>query len=236
MKILKLILLILILPINSYSSELKIACAANFILPMKELSKNFEHEKKIKVINTFGSTGMLFGQIKNGAPFDIFFAADMKRPEMLVDFKKVDSVFEYAKGKAVLWSVTRQFSTPEDVIKNSKKISIALPRAAPYGDVVIEYLTKKGIYEDTKPKLVFGKNVAQSFQYAFSGYTDSGFCALSQALSDKGKKGRYFLLKGSDTIIQGGCILNNEVLANLFLNYLLESEEILKRYGYESIN
>jgi len=235
MKPLKIALILLLIPCYGFSEELKIACAANFILPMKEISKNFENENNIKITPIFGSTGMLYRQITNSAPFDIFFAADTKRPELLVQSGKGKDFFLYAQGKSVLWTKSenlKNLKNFEQVFKNSKTVSIALPKAAPYGKTVYDLLDKKGllIYKD---KLVFGKNVSQSFQYAFSGFTDSGFCAMSQALSEKGKTGVYFNLDEARPVLQGGCILESKKFAYTFVEYVKKSDIILKKYGYK---
>ena len=239
MKILKFIILSFFIPVSCFSQELKIACAANFISPMKIISKTFEKEKNIKVITTFGSTGMLYTQIKNKAPFDIFFAADTKRPKLLVEKKNPENFFLYAKGKAVLWTRKENLKIKNsyiDVLNDSVTVSIAFPKAAPYGKVVIDMLEEKKTLNKFESKFVYGKNVAQSFQYAYSKFSDSGFCALSQALSEKGKQGKFFLLKDAREVVQGGCILTSEKSAGDFLEFLKRSEDVLKKYGYTPVS
>jgi molybdate transport system substrate-binding protein len=231
------LLLIAGVPVNVFSGELRIACAANFILPMKEISEAFEKEENIKIVNSFGSTGILYGQIKNKAPFDIFFAADLKRPELLKEAGLAEDTFIYARGRAVLWTKSEEVKKADnykDALEKSVKVSVALPKAAPYGKIVTDLLQKEGVLKKFNGKMVFGKNVAQSFQYAYSGFTDSGFCALSQALSDKGKEGKHFILKDSKDIIQGGCILDNNKTANEFINYLVSRKDVLEKYGYKA--
>lgn len=237
MKFLAFTILFTIIPFNTFSKELRVACASNFIVPMKEISKTFEKNENIKVLNTFGATGMLFGQIKKGAPYDIFFAADMERPKILIKEKRADSFFIYAKGETVLWTKSKELLNLKDykeVLKKSVKISIANPKTAPYGKSAVNFLKKENLYNKFLEKFVYGKSVATSFQYAYSGFADSGFLALSQAISKKGKEGRYFLLKGSKDIVQGGCILNNSNTSKKFLDSVLSSDKIIKKYGYSN--
>jgi molybdate transport system substrate-binding protein len=236
MKALKFALILLLIPYYGFCEELKIACAANFILPMKEIIEKFENEYQVKITPSFGSTGMLYSQIINSAPFDIFFAADTKRPELLVQNGTGKDFFLYAKGKSVLWTKSenlKNLKSFEEVFKNSKTVSIALPEAAPYGKTAIEVLEKKGLLEKFNDRLVFGKNVSQSFQYAFSGFTDSGFCALSQALSEKGNEGVYFNLEGAQAVVQGGCIIQAKKSAYDFVKFVKNSDDTIKKYGYE---
>lgn len=237
MKRLLLLTIMVLFSVNSYAQEIRIACAANFILPMKEISAQFEKQNNIKVTPTFGSTGMLYSQIKNGAPFDIFFAADVKRPQMLAGSKTSENLFLYAKGQAVLWTKSeklKDFNNYKDVLDNASKIAIALPKAAPYGEVVIDMMKEKNILNLYQQKLVYGKNVAQSFQYAYSDLADACFCALSQALSQKGKNGKYFTLD-TKKVIQGGFIINKNKETESFLKFAVSSEDILSKYGYLTI-
>lgn len=223
------------LPINADAKELKVACAANFISPMKAISSSFEREKGVKIINTFGSTGLIFSQIKKGASFDIFLAADLKRPKLLVKEKIGIYSFVYAKGSVVLWSKNKKVMNSKtyiDALNNSATISIAFPNSAPYGQAAVEFLKNNKIYDLFKNKLVYGKNVSQAFSYGYSGFSDSCFSALSHALSKKGGKGKIFYLDNSSEIIQGGCVLNKTPLAEEFVNYLKNSKEVLHRFGY----
>jgi|AntRauTorckE6833_2_1112554.scaffolds.fasta_scaffold34255_2 molybdate transport system substrate-binding protein len=236
MKFLITVLICLLFPFYGFCEELKVACAASFILPMKEISKSFEKKNNVKVIVSFGSTGMLYNQIKNYDSYDIFFAADTVIPERLVNTGAGKDFFLYARGKAVLWTKAENLKNLEhfeDVLQNSKSISIALPQAAPYGKAAYDYLKEKGLLSKYKDKLFIGKNVFQSFQYAFTGLTDSGFCALSQALSEKGKTGVYFFLDECRSVIHGGCILESKKAAYDFVEYVKKSKDIFKKYGYE---
>lgn len=225
----------LLLPINADAKELKVACAANFISPMKAISSSFEREKGVKIISTFGATGLIFSQIKKGAAFDVFLAADLKRPKLLVEENLGEYSFIYARGRIVLWSKNKRITSSKnyyEALMNSKNISIAFPKSAPYGQAAVEFLKKKKIYDLFKDRLVYGKNVSQAFSYGYSGFSDSCFSALSHALSKKGKEGKIFYLDNSSEIIQGGCVLNKTPLSEEFVNYLKNSKEVLHRFGY----
>ncbi|MGM0419228.1 MAG: molybdate ABC transporter substrate-binding protein, partial [Thermodesulfobacteriota bacterium] len=236
MKFLITALICLVLPFHSFCEELKVACAASFILPMKEIVKNFEKDNNVRVIASFASTGMLYSRIKNGESYDIFFSADTISAEQLVNKGTGKDFFLYARGKPVLWTKLENLKNLENfeaVLQNSKSISIALPQAAPYGKTVYDFLKEKDLLSKYKDKLFLGKNVFQSFQYAYTGLTDSGFCALSQALSEKGKTGVYFLIDQARPVIHGGCILEAKKAAYEFVEYVKKSDVILKKYGYE---
>ncbi|MDY0361865.1 MAG: molybdate ABC transporter substrate-binding protein [Desulforegulaceae bacterium] len=221
---------------QGFCEELKVACAINFIVPMKLIIKNFEKENNHKITATFGSMGMLYGQIINKVDFDVFFAADIERPENLINNGKASNFFLYAKGKSFLWTKSeklKNLKTYEEIIEKSKTISITMPNSAPYGKVVYDLLAKKNLLKDCGHKLVYAKNVSQSFQYAFSGLTDSCFCVPCQVLSKKGRTGIYICLDEAKPVIQGGCILKTKKLAYNFVEYVKKSDNILKKYGYE---
>lgn len=120
------------------AKSLSIACAANFTSAMKELVEVYEKETGVNVTCSFGSTGMLYGQIKNGAPYDLFFAADTKRPHLLFDEGKAFAPAIYARGHIVAWSASTELvSMPnwkEAVLSEAaRRITIANPKTAPYG-------------------------------------------------------------------------------------------------------
>ncbi|WP_027179068.1 molybdate ABC transporter substrate-binding protein [Maridesulfovibrio bastinii] len=227
---------------SAFAQSLSVACAANFTGAMKDLVKLYEKNTGTDVTCAFGSTGMLYGQIKNGAPYDVFFAADQKRPALL--FKEGLSIepSTYAKGKLVLWSKSAKIeniATWKDVITSSEltKVGTANPKTAPYGKRSIEALTAAGLLDKAESKIAYGKNVAQSFLYAYSGSTDASFVALSQALSPKGKEGKYWSIAEAGPVTQDVCILKagKQDAAAAFLTWLKtdEAKTIITSYGYE---
>lgn len=224
------------------AAALKIACAANFTAAMKELSALYEDESGNEVICTFGSTGMLYSQITKGAPYDVFFAADEKRPSMLHDKGYGLRPVMYAQGKVVVWSKAKHLTYMPNwkevvLCKDCDKVGIATPKIAPYGLKADEALVRANILSEVSPKLAFGKSVGTAFQYAYSGAADAAFVALSQALSDKGAAGRYWPIPEADPINQSACALTkgNTELASEFLVWLQTptARKVVKKYGYD---
>jgi len=223
--------------------KINVAVAANFINPFKELAAVFEKKTGMKVEATFASTGNLYGQITKGAPYDLFLAADEKRPQALLKDNLCEKPFIYARGQAVLWSAQKDFCKAKNwklAIKKAdiKKISLANPDTAPYGFVAVNALKKTDLYEFIKPKLVNGQSVAQSFQYASTGAVDAGFCALSAVYTDEGKKGCFYKIKEAEQVIQSACILKrteNRQITEKFAAFLASkaAAKIKKKYGYK---
>jgi len=216
--------------------------AANYIQTFKELSTAFEAKTGIKVEATFTSSGTLYTQISNGAPYDIFLSADEERPSRLFKEGLVEKPFTYAAGQVVLWSAKKDFCSSNDwtkAIKNEsiKKIAIANPETAPYGLAAMKALQKAGLYDSLKPKLVNSQDIAQAFQYASTEAVDAGFCALSAVYSEKGKAGCYYKIKEAPSIVQSACVLKsskNLKNAQKFSAFLISKEavKIKEKYGY----
>lgn len=237
------VLLLLLGAFPALSQEkLSVAVAANYIAAFKELAAVFEDRTKIKVEGTFSSTGNLYSQIINGAPYDIFLSADEKRPEVLHKDGLADQPFVYARGQAVLWSADRNFckaKTWQDALKDEKikKIAIANPVTAPYGTAAQAALKKAGLWEGLQSKLVFGETIAQAFQYASTSAVDAGFCALSATVSNEGKNGCFYLIEEAPDIIQSACLLKrtkNRAAAEQFAVFLNspEAQKIKAGFGY----
>lgn len=240
-KILFLVAAFCLMAVPAYAGSLSVACAANFTSAMKELAALYEKETGTPVTCTFGSTGMLYGQITKGAPYALFFAADEKRPALLFDAGKSEKPVLYAKGKAVLWTAKDSLSSLPDwkavvTAAEVKKVGIANPKTAPYGLRATEAMATAGVTSKVDPKLAFGKNVGMAFQYAYSGAADAAFIALSQALSENGKNGTYWTIDEAGPVFQAACILQKDNPdAALFLTWLHtpDAKEIISRYGYE---
>lgn len=180
-----------------FSQNISIAAAADLRFAMNALVNEFNKTNPdIKVDVIYGSSGNLYQQIINNAPFNIFFSADLSFP------KKIDSLnFAaskpklYAIGHLVLWSATIDISKGIEILndKSVKKVSIANPVVAPYGKRAVECLKYYKIYDKIQEKIVKGENVSQAAQFVLTGNAEVGLIALSLAISPEMKsKGKYF--------------------------------------------
>jgi len=241
--ILTVLLSLLILSPVHGQSHLRIAVAANFIQPFNEIKAAFEKKYNFKVEAVFSSTGSLYNQIMNGAPYDIFLAADNERPESLFNDGISLKPFIYAEGKVILWSKNKDFCKKDNWLKSLssdklKKIAVANPATAPYGTSAMKALGKTGMAGKINDKLVTAQTVAQSFQYASTGAVDAAFCALSAAFSGEGKKGCYFEIDEAPPVVQSACVLKRSVNRDAlekFTEFLIssESKKIKSKYGYK---
>ncbi|PKN50585.1 MAG: molybdate ABC transporter substrate-binding protein [Deltaproteobacteria bacterium HGW-Deltaproteobacteria-13] len=237
------VLIVLMSSVSAFAEQkLSVAVAANFISAFKEMAADFEAKTKIKVDGTFSSTGNLYSQIINGAPYDLLLSADEERPARLNKDGLADKPFVYAKGQAVLWSASKDFckaKTWQDALKNEqiKKISIANTQTAPYGAAAKKALEKAGMWDGLQNKLVNAQDIAQSFQYASTSAVDAGFCAMSATAGAEGKKGCFFVIHEAPEIIQSACILKrttNRASVEKFVQFLSSpaAKEIKVKYGY----
>lgn len=223
------------------ATSLSVACAANFTSAMKKLVALYEAQTGADIRCTFGSTGMLYGQIKNGAPYDLFFAADERRPALLHEQGLAEKPVQYAKGRVVLWSrKPKLFMKPnwrEVVLSDTVvTVGIANPETAPYGASTFRTLEKSGILATLKPKFAYGKSVGISFQYAYAGAADAAFIALSQAISAKGGEGRHWPIPEARSIVQTACVLTTETAeAGRFMEWIHSATAriIVREHGYE---
>ena len=223
---------------------LNIAAASNLTYVMPALIKSFEdRHKDIKVRLSLASTGNIFSQIKNGAPFDVFLSADSLRPDLLFDAgMTIGGPFTYATGRLVLWSDKKMNFVEGLFVLSSpkiKKIAIANPRHAPYGAAARSALEEAGLWEVLKDKLIYGENVGQTAQFVKSGSAQAGFIAESMLKSPAMQDGSsYNLPAGSyDAITQRGVIIKRDkslAAAMLFRDFLLSgrARNIFKEFGY----
>lgn len=230
---------------TAYSATtLNIAAASNLTYVMPGLIKDFEDQHKdIKVRLSLASTGNIYSQIRNGAPFDIFLSADSLRPDLLFNAgMTMGEPFTYARGGVVLWS-DKKMSLVEGLFVLSspqiKKIAIANPRHAPYGEAAKSALEGAGLWEVLKPKLIYGENVGQAAQYVKSGSVQVGFISESMLKSPAMQGGSSYILPAGSygTITQRGVIIKRDkalAQAILFRNFLLSSsaKTIFKEFGY----
>jgi molybdate transport system substrate-binding protein len=229
------------------NGQLTVAAASDLTFAFKEVAERFEKETGISVNLSFGSSGNFFAQIQNGAPYDLFFSADVRYPQQLesAGLTEPGTLHRYARGRIVLWAlkdshvdVNRGLAALTDA--SVHKISIADPEHAPYGRAAVAALQHDGVYDAVKNKLVLGENISQAAQFVLSGSADAGVVALSLALSPTMKdQGKYFEIPESSypAIDQAGVILKssrNKETARRFLEFLDKPEtvELMRRYGF----
>lgn len=167
------------------AGPLTIAAASDLSYALKDIAAGYEKKTGVKPVISFGSTGLLARQIAEGAPFDLFLAADIRYMEKLRDIESVDkdTIEAYARGRIVVAvkEGANALSIKDLAGESVKKIAIANPAHAPYGRAAEEALKSAGVWEAVKPKLVFGENIRQALQFVESGNADAGIIALSIA-------------------------------------------------------
>lgn len=171
------------------AEPLKVAAASDLAVAFKEMGEAFEKKTGTKVTFSFGSTGLMTKQIKEGAPFDVFAAANVKYIDELIADKGItpDSKAIYGRGRIVVF--TKEGPAIElRALSEAKyaKVSIANPEHAPYGMAAKQALEKAGLWDAVKPRLVYGENVQQALQFAESGNAEAAIVALSLAIHAKG--------------------------------------------------
>ncbi len=227
------------------ADEVRIAVASNFSHAIKALSKTFEAQAQHKIILSYGATGRHYSQIINGAPFDIFLAADAKRPELLEKKGVIipGSRFTYAIGKLALWSSADNFVDQQAAVLTSKRfkhLAIANPKLAPYGKAGKQFLKQQGLWKSLTSKMIRTENIAQSFQFVKSGNVELGFVALSHVKQlGENEKGSLWIVP-TDTytpIKQQAVLLKDKPAAKMFLNFMKSprAQAIIAQYGYDQI-
>jgi len=224
-----------------------VAAAADLMYAMNEIAANFEKATGCILRVSTGSSGNFLSQIENGAPFDLFFSADIEYPRKLetAGLAVAGSTYLYAVGKIVLWvrndsrlDIGRGVAVLLD--PSIRKVAIANPQHAPYGRAAEEALQKAGVYDAIKDRLVLGENISQAAQFVESGNADAGILALSLALSPALRgKGRYWRIpENLYAPIQQGVVLirasQNPQGARAFLEYIKTPAmaALLERYGF----
>ena len=181
------------------AGEVSLGVAANFTDTTRALSARFEADTGHRVSASFGSTGKLYAQIRHGAPYDVFMAADALRPSLLEreGAAVAGTRFTYARGRLVLWSpVPSAFENAESYLARQPfaRLAIANPKTAPYGLAAQQVLEHLGHWQDLQPKLVRGDSIAQTFQFVVSRNAQAGFVALSQVQAWQAESGSQWLV------------------------------------------
>ena len=229
-----------------------VAAASDLNFALKELARTYEARSGTKVRLTFGSSGTFFTAIQNGAPYDLYFSADVDFPKQLEAAGLVvpGTLYEYALGRLVLWAPKTSPLNVNDGLKllaeaSVRKIAIANPKHAPYGRAAEQAMRAAGVYEKASPKLVLGENISQAAQFAQTGNADVGLIALAlvahpSSNAPGGLEGKYWLVPAEmyRPIRQAAVVVKSsrqKDAAKKFLDYVKsdEARAILKKYGFE---
>jgi molybdate transport system substrate-binding protein len=225
------------------SGRIHVAVASNFSQAVRQISERFEKATGHEVVLSFGSTGKLYAQIRNGAPFHAFLAADAERPARLEDegLAEPGSRFTYVVGNIVLWSPRAGFVDSDANILETRRfrhLALANPKLAPYGRAAREVLRARGLWEALQDRMVRGENIAQTYQFVKSGSAELGFVAFSQ-IKRPGRpvEGSYWEVPQTlySPIEQQAVLLRgNNPVARAFLSFMRQDESlrIIRDFGY----
>ena len=247
-----LLLCLSLCPVQGRAETLRVAVAANFSATLALIKHRFEESFPHKIVVIRGSTGKLYAQIRHGAPFDVFMAADVARPLRLEQDHLITdhSRYTYAIGQLALWWPKKSpaadgSANPSEAIRQGllegrfNKLAIANPKTAPYGRAALEVLQYLHVYEQCRPKLVYGENIAQAYQFVESGSAALGFVALSYV---KGSSADYWLppAEAYTKLEQQLVILaasKNQALAQRFADFMRRDDikSIIKAQGYQTL-
>jgi molybdate transport system substrate-binding protein len=231
----------------SGAQEIKVAAAADLQFALQDIAARFERESGNTVKLTFGSSGNVFAQLQNGAPFDVYFSANLDYPKKLeaAGLTEPGSYHEYATGRLVVWvpndSKLDLASGLRSLLKpDIKKIAIANPQHAPYGQAAVSALKKEGIYDKASEKFVLGENISQAASFVASGAADVGIVALSLALGPNMRdKGRFVEVPTGDyPPIRQACVIlkssSAKAASREFLQFMQRPQtgELLRSYGF----
>jgi len=241
--LLSLVLAVVSLASPALAAEVKVAVAANFTEPAKEIATRFKVRTGHDASLSFGSSGQFYAQIANGAPFEVFLSADRERPEKAEaeGFGVAGSRFTYAIGRLVLYSKTPGLVDGKGAVLKAgrfEKLAIADPKTAPYGVAAVETMRKLGVYDTLRPKLVQGTSITQAYQFIDTGAAELGFVALSQVAAVKGGS-RWTVPASNHTPIDQQAVLlktgANSAAARAFIAFLKgpEARAVVRKYGYE---
>jgi molybdate transport system substrate-binding protein len=227
-------------------TELTVAAAADLAPPFEEIGREFQSSYKIKVTFVFGSTGMLTRQIENGAPFDLFAAANVGYIDQLEQKGLIipGTKAIYGRGRITLWTPAESTLRLENISDLARpevtRIAIANPDHAPYGLAARQALESAGIWEAVKPKLVYGDNIRQTLQYAETGNVEVAIVALSLSIQTNG---RWSLIPAEQhqPLDQALAIMKstkNEQAARTFAAFVTgpQGRAVLQKYGFNFPN
>jgi molybdate transport system substrate-binding protein len=237
----------LLAAVNALAEELVVAAASDLNFAIKDLIAEYEKVTGNHVKLSLGSSGNFYAQIQNGAPFDLYFSADIGYPKKLEEagLTVPGSLYRYAVGRIVLWTnhtSRRDVSQGLEILRDAsvKKIAIANPKHATYGRAAVAAMQHFKVYDEAKDRLVLGENISQAAQFIESGACDVGIIALSLALAPTMKAAGSYWEIPSDAhppLEQGAAILKSskqQKTAQQFVEFMQgpKGQEIMSRYGF----
>lgn len=232
---------LVLLPSCVLADVVRVAVASNFTPVLEQLEVQFERQSGHTLTLISGATGNHYAQIVNGAPFDVFLAADGERPRLLEEQGRAvaNTRFTYALGKLVLWSADPDVVDAGGAVLKSKAFShlaIANPKLAPYGEAAQQVLTALGVWEQVQSRLVQGDNIAQTLQFVETGNAELGFIAQSQ-LADVGHGGSHWKVPAAlyAPIDQQGLLLKDTPAAREFIAFMQggQGRAVIEAAGYD---
>ena len=241
-----LLLLFALIGTTAHADVVQVAVAANFSAPMKQLAAQFERATGHQALLSFGATATLYGQIHNGAPFDLLLAADALRPSLLeqeglgVPGKR----FTYATGRLALWSARADVVDAQgEVLRRGdfKRLAVASGALAPYGEAAMQVLDKLGLRERLADRLVTGESIGQAYAFVATGNAELGLVALSQLLENgKLRSGSVWIVPQAlhQPLHQDAVLLmraRDKPAAHALFRFLSSSQtqRLIRSYGYD---
>ena len=242
------VVILTLFPVPATADDTLVAVAANFAEAAERLEASFEATTGHDLVVATGSTGKLFAQIKNGAPFDVLLAADQRRPELLEEEGRAiaGSRFTYAVGRLTLWSPDRDRVATDgaQTLRTGvfRKLALANPDLAPYGLAARETLAALGLLESLRERIVLGENAGQTHALVATGNAELGFVALSSVLNRRNRMpgSRWDVPAELHAPIRQDAVLltraAHNAAARAFLEYLrsAEARELIESLGYDS--
>ncbi len=228
---------------HAWAAQTNVAVAANFTDAAKEIAAAFKAKTGNEAVLSFGSSGQLYTQITQAAPFEILLSADQDRPKQAVadGLGVPGSVFTYAVGKLVFWSKQPGLVKGEATLRGAgfNKLSICNPVAAPYGAAAVETMKALKLYDTLQPKLVVGANITQAYQFVATGNAEVGFVALSQVVDDTSgsrwmvPQNLYSPIRQDAVLLKKGA---SSAAATGFMTFLKgpQAQAIIEKFGYET--
>lgn len=229
------------LPSVAAAAQTRVAVAANFTNAATEIAAAFAKATEHQAVLSFGATGQFYTQITQEAPFDVFLAADNRRPTLAVEqgYGVDGTVFTYAIGQLVLYSAQQGKVTGPNtlVAADFQRIAIANPETAPYGKAAVETMTALNVHETLMPRIVQGQSIGQAYQFVHTGNAEVGFVALGQvSQTDAGSRWvvpqeLYEPIRQDAVLLKKG---KTNPAATAFLDFLKgdAAGEIIRKYGY----